>query len=43
MLKPHSRAIAAEHDEDEQQAGHVDARHQLAELDQRAEAVACRW
>ena len=39
MLKPASAAIDAEHDEDEDQAGRVERGHQLAERQQRADAV----
>ena len=39
MLKPHKRGDDAEHDEDEDQAGDVEAEHQLPEREQRAEAV----
>ena len=39
MLKPRKRGNAAQHDEDEEQAGRVEGGHQLAEREQRADAV----
>ena len=39
MLKPVNAEDGAEHHEDEERAGDVDARHQLAQREQRADAV----
>ena len=40
MLKPVNAAIAAEHDQDEQQAGQVEAAHQQRQRPERVDAVA---